>query len=727
MRCGLRWSDVGGWAGALFGLALSGAGADGPGDNRPESVRRVPPLGIVVEEGEARALEERIGKLRAGIASLEKETRWIPDVEILVKAVEVALNFQEFQKPEEIKVARELLDLAEERLQQLQAGDAPWLRQTGLVIRGFRSRLDGSVQPYGLEVPDSYDASGTEAHRLDFWFHGRGETLTELAFLQQRRKSPGQIQPPGAFVLHPYARYSNGNKLAGEIDCLEALEHVQGDYRIDPRKVVVRGFSMGGAGAWNLAAHYADRWMAANPGAGFSETPEFLTVFQGERLRPPWYERKLWHLYDITDHALNFAGLPTVAYSGELDRQIQAADAMERALRSEGIALTHVIGKDTAHKVDPSSRDEIERRLAAIEAAGRPVVPERVRFVTWTLRYPKMHWVTFQALDEHWVQARIEARVTPEGIEIERLENVQALRLSFESGTCPVTTLGPVRIRMKGAAGPVELVGPQVGTDRSWEAHLARGADGAWAVAVAEPTKTGKRPGLQGPVDDAFLDSFLFVEPSGPARHPSVEAFVKREMEHAAAFWRQQFRGEVRRKKDVEVTEEDMARHHLILWGDPAGNQILGRILDRLPVTWSETRCGVGKREFDATRHALIFIQPNPLSPDRYVVANSGPTYREYDCLNNARQVPKLPDWAVVDTETPMTSRGPGQVVAADFFGEDWGIRETDVAAEQAAVDAEMAKRQPEAVRYWMERWGTSEKTKAMGEALRPNLEAVGP
>jgi hypothetical protein len=255
--------------------------------------------------------------------------------------------------------------------------------------------------------------------------------------------------------------------------------------------------------------------------------------------------------------------------------------------------------------------------------------------------------------------------------------------------------------------------------------RLARGADGGWAVAEEAPA-SGKRPGLQGPVDDAFLDSFLFVEPSGPARHPSVDAFVKREMVHAASFWRQQFRGEVRRKKDVEVTEEDMARHHLILWGDPAGNQILARILDRLPVTWTETRCGVGKREFDAARHALVFIQPNPLRPERYVVANSGPTYREYDCLNNARQVPKLPDWAVVDTDTPMTSRAPGVVVAADFFGEDWGIRETDVAAEQAAVDAELAAFQPEAVRYWIERWGASEKTKPMAEALRATLEAVG-
>ena len=46
-----------------------------------------------------------------------------------------------------------------------------------------------------------------------------------------------------------------------------------------------------------------------------------------------------------------------------------------------------------------------------------------------------------------------------------------------------------------------------------------------------------------------------------------------------------------------------------------------------------------------------VLIYPNPLNPKRYVVLNSGFTFREYDYLNNARQVPKLPDYAVIDVE----------------------------------------------------------------------------
>jgi hypothetical protein len=43
--------------------------------------------------------------------------------------------------------------------------------------------------------------------------------------------------------------------------------------------------------------------------------------------------------------------------------------------------------------------------------------------------------------------------------------------------------------------------------------------------------------------------------------------------------------------------------------------------------------------------------------------------------LNNARQIPKLPDWAVVDLHTPPDARSPGKIVASDFFDEHWQLK----------------------------------------------------
>jgi hypothetical protein len=82
----------------------------------------------------------------------------------------------------------------------------------------------------------------------------------------------------------------------------------------------------------------------------------------------------------------------------------------------------------------------------------------------------------------------------------------------------------------------------------------------------------------------------------------------------------------------------------------------------------------LGDEKFSAEHHVPVLIYPNPLNPKRYVVLNSGFTYREYDYLNNARQVPKLPDYAVIDVRTPPSSRRPGVIAAADFFDEEWKL-----------------------------------------------------
>ena len=84
----------------------------------------------------------------------------------------------------------------------------------------------------------------------------------------------------------------------------------------------------------------------------------------------------------------------------------------------------------------------------------------------------------------------------------------------------------------------------------------------------------------------------------------------------------------------------------------------------------------MGRQKYPAGSSALILIYPNPLNPNKYVVLNSGFTFREYDNLNNARQVPKLPDYAVVDTTTSADERFPGKIAAAGFFNEDWQLAE---------------------------------------------------
>lgn len=651
--------------------------ADGPADNIPDKVRRIPALGVEVPEAKKAELQQGLSKLKASLDQLKhsKDARiksLIPDVEIYHRAVRCALEFQEFFHEREIESGLKLLQQGQERADQLLKGEAPWTRQTGLVVRGYVSKIDQTVQPYGLVIPDSYTFEGQSEYRCDLWFHGRGERLSEVNFINQQQRSRGQYTPANTIVLHPYGRYSNAFKFAGEVDVLEALESTKQNYRIDDDRVAVRGFSMGGAACWQFAVHYADRWFAANPGAGFSETPLFLDVFQKETLKPTWYEEKLWQLYDCPGYALNLFQCPTVAYSGEIDKQKQAADVMEAALAKVGIDMVHIIGPNTAHKIHPDSKQIIEAKMDSLARIGRQRVPEIVHLVAYTLKYNQMAWVTLDAMDEEWDIAQINAHLLSDNRVQITTNNVSGFTLKMDAGECPLNMTQPVTVQVDG----IKIDVPRPKSDRSWEVSFHR-VNSVWELgrAVYEPGQLVKKHNLQGPIDDAFMDSFIFVSPSGTCASPTVDKWVKSEMEHAIVHWRQQFRGDARVKKDSEITDKEIASSNLVLWGDPKSNQLIKKVIDKLPIEWTNETVTIGQAQYPADHHAPILIFPNPLNPEKYVVLNSGFTYREYAYLNNARQVPMLPDWAIIDLRTPAGSQYPGKVVNANFFDEFWRVK----------------------------------------------------
>jgi hypothetical protein len=668
----------------LLPLALF---ADGPQDNKADNVRRIPPPGIKISEADraeltkdVAAFEQEIKQARQELAGQVRLLDLFPDVLIFHKAVDWALKYDEFYEAREVKTARDLLKAGRDRLAQIKSKKPEYLSECGLLVRGYVSKIDGSVQPYGLVVPDSYTPKTLHNYRLDVWCHGRGEKLTELAFLSDRLRNPGEFTPKDAFVLHPYGRYCNANKFAGEVDLFEALDHCKKHYRIDEKRLVMRGFSMGGAAAWQFAVHFPDQWCAAAPGAGFAETPEFLGNFQNETVKPTWWEEKLWHWYNATDYAENLKNLPTVAYSGEIDKQKQAADVMAREMQKFGMTLRHVIGPKTGHSYHPEAKREINRRIDKL-CDTFSFGETKAELVTWTLRYSRNYYLQLQGLGSHWEKATISAKV--EGTVASHVGANSTLHVktsnvsAFTVDLIGVHLFGHMLGSKENAENIILIDGqkvpcPTIVSDNVFAAHFRKEA-GKWRVVeTLDDGKLRKKPGLQGPIDDAFMDSFLIVKPSGTSPHAKVNEWVDAEMNRAIDHWRRQFRGIPRVKMDKEVTDADIKNHHLILWGTPESNDVLKRVSGKLPLYGPGGKLKTKNAEFAADTHVPLFIYPNPLNPAKYVVINSGFTFRDYDYLNNARQVPKLPDWAIIDITTPPNSRWPGKVVDANFFNEEW-------------------------------------------------------
>jgi hypothetical protein len=184
-----------------------------------------------------------------------------------------------------------------------------------------------------------------------------------------------------------------------------------------------------------------------------------------------------------------------------------------------------------------------------------------------------------------------------------------------------------------------------------------------------------KIAGQQGPIDDAFTDSFLCVRGTGAAWHPAMQAFADASLRRFESEWDRFFRGKLVVVNDTDVSDADIAGHHLILFGDPASNSLIAQVLDGLPVRWTREAIVMDGKTFDAASHIPALVYPSPISPARYVVLNSGHTFHAQDFLGtNALLYPRLGDYAILKP-VPSDAEAPrAEVVLGGLFDEFWRI-----------------------------------------------------
>jgi hypothetical protein len=608
----------------------------------------------------------QISKLKQRLAEAEKEFAAVKaharaaDADIFIKAVRYAIEFDEWydKKAEDgFRKGEALLDEASSRIAGLKSNKTKWLDGPGLKVVGFYSKIDDSPQAYGVEIPvDLKYGKGKPTVPMWVWLHGRGDTSTDLHFIYSRltAKKYGQFQPSGTIVIHPFGRYCNGYKSAGEIDVLESRDDAVARFNVDPDRVVIAGFSMGGAGAWHLGAHFTDQWAVVHTGAGFVDVKRYQKLTP-EKF-PPWYEQTLWGTYDVPNYARNFLNVPLICYSGEKDKQRDSAEYMIEILAKENFKPLHFIGPGVEHKYHPETIEEVQAAIEKAVTKGRNTHPEKIAFQTRTLAYNRLHWLEVRGLKNHWEEARVDASLNSASNSLEiTATNVSALALHLPN----VATA-----KINGQPAPFRK-----SQSDTW----------AWSESGRSTSALEKQPGLQGPIDDAFRSRFLVVVPNRTADENAVNRWVDTELQHFLMRWRSLMRGDPLVKKPQDVSKQDIENCHLILWGTPKTNSAIEKVLtsDSLNevLVWNEKNVGIGKDIFSVESHVPALIYPNPMNPKKYVVLNSGLTFREAHDRTNSLQNPKLPDWAIVDISEPPSLEAAGKIVDADFFDEGWKIK----------------------------------------------------
>lgn len=606
------------------------------------------------------------------------------DAAVYAKAARWGIDYSSPLTPDALQQVRHGVHLADERLKQIEnrSEEPGWLATTNRsVARGFVSSIDQSVQPVGVILPAEFDAH--RDYRLDVVLHGsqRPNGMCDLKFLSRFESGHARHTSPDLNVieLHPQGRVENGYRWAGETDVFEAIEWACRNYRIHQKQIVLRGMSMGASGTWHLGLKRPDRFAALGPYCGYVETHEFSRTpgMHFVEVGPlPEIQEKMLHLLDSRDYAGNAATVPVVACIGEKDVFFNAHELMRQAFEKEGLPFVNLISPGTGHVLDPVTHREQLARIEQQLAAAPDGPPLQIRFVTWSLKYARCHWIELLGLARHYDRAEIRAERSPAGlIDVTLLTNIT--RFSIEA---PLLDPAESKVRILGE----EIALPSIGENGTRGTLLFEQHDGKWAcMGILDRARlSGKQPGLQGPIDDVFTSPFVCVRGTGTPWSPAVQEWADANLKRFEEEWREFFRGALPVIDDVSLSSDDLQSKNLILFGDPGSNLWIARLLPHLPLQWTRDTIQVGEESFTAGEHAAVCIAPNPLAAGQKhaVVINSGHTFHRQE-LNTLNYLlyPRLGDWAImkIDPANPgnMTPSGDSEpVIRTGFFDENWRV-----------------------------------------------------
>lgn len=156
---------------------------------------------------------------------------------------------------------------------------------------------------------------------------------------------------------------------------------------------------------------------------------------------------------------------------------------------------------------------------------------------------------------------------------------------------------------------------------------------------------------LNGPIVDAYQQPFLYVYGT-ISPNPFENDVIRRTAVGVVDKWKLLRNRIVPIKKDTEVTPEDIQRYHLIIYGNERSNKILREIGPQLPIRITEEAIIVGDRKYTHYEHGAIFIAPNPLNPNRYVLIYGALNHHGFPNINAVRASDT--DFVIFSSENKM-------------------------------------------------------------------------
>jgi len=461
----------------------------------------------------------------------------------------------------------------------------------------YFSRADDSGQPFRFATPQDYDPE--KSYGLQIYVHGySGNHIEHL---------PDMPSIPGNFRLSVLGRARGGfYQNLSENDVMEVIRFMMRHWNIDPQKVHLSGGSMGGWASFYLSNRYPHLFASARPTCGFAPN---LPV--GNWLHVPFY----------ATHSIDDPVVPIVMSRTPL-----------KALRSMGGEVI----MDETDGLGHASWDYADgnRRSDAWYGNNRAPLFSEVTQIDFTATDEKArqaYWATIETWGEAHEPAQMQLSYNASNDLYVSLKNAKTISIDVEKS--PIQKDKDLDIMLNGAP-PVSIKSPI-----PEKLFLTCGDAGVLAVSESDPWVDGKGAGKHFPGGARNLyngDPILVVwgtqgneSQNAAMAHAAIAAMRNA---HPALTSDEGERGQdgvihehmtysrLKGKPDVDVTEDDIKNHHLVLIGSAELNLVAKGIAGKLPVKIQNDSVVCDDGVAWSGDHLMTFLSYfNPIKKDRRI------------------------------------------------------------------------------------------------------------
>lgn len=515
---------------------------------------------------------------------------------------------------------------------------------------------------------------------LVVWLHGFGG---------------GEASGPGDFLMDladefnyllllPRGRGSVFWDGPGEVEVMRAIERTRREFRTLPARTFAAGASMGGTGALRLPSRYPHEFASALAICGWSHWRYWYRKWYGPANSPesvhPAHARALARA-DTIPVLSNLLHVPVYLMHGARDRVVDVGES--RAAYGELARLGYeVFYKEYARSGHKGFRRNWRAVFRWFEGGGArswlglkggrrkartrtklvPPSPAEVRYTSLSPRHRRAYW----------------AELTPADCDLP-----SRMRLAWDGRAVFAETENVSRLVLYRQGSPWEDARELAVI---WRGEEVRAKVQATVEIELEPRVGTKRPGMSGPISDAFRDRFVVVAGEGRAARE-------------AAAWVEAWNGwlvpegakGIAARKPASLTRAEMKTSHLVLFGTPEENALVSRIASRLDVRLSRRSVRLYRRRWKGEALGVRFVHPNPLAPGRYALVCFG------EMLERTKQMETIgwywPDWVVFDEHSECRRTAHAE----------WGAHDDAVA--RGEIDPAGADPRAFPLQYLPDRW----------------------